>query len=119
MATARPPGCRSRSGRAGSLLAEIAKLEGLRGLALPLDLLRSIHSDQAKRFRRRAAIHPDADLIRVCAEHVVNLHAYNAGSGNLAYDDDPLWLVYESTRDFIHANKPKTLAGMQAGYDAD
>lgn len=39
-----------------SLLAEIAKVERLRALALPPDLLRGLHPDQAKRFRRRAAV---------------------------------------------------------------
>lgn len=45
-------------GRVGleSLLAEIAKLEQLRTLALPSGLLRGIHADQAKRFRRHAAV---------------------------------------------------------------
>jgi len=45
-------------GRVGleSLLAEIAKLDLLRGLALPPGLLRGVHPDQVKRFRRRAAV---------------------------------------------------------------
>lgn len=53
-------------GRVGleSLLAEIAKLELLRGLALPPDLLRGIHSDQIKRFRRRVAIENAWELRR-------------------------------------------------------
>jgi hypothetical protein len=44
-------------GRVGleSLPAEIAKLEQLRAMALPSDLLRGLPPDQAKRFRRRAA----------------------------------------------------------------
>ena len=53
-------------GRVGleSLLAEIAKLERLRALALPSDLLRGLHSDQAKRFRRRAAVESAWELRR-------------------------------------------------------
>jgi hypothetical protein len=53
-------------GRVGleSLLAEIAKLEQLRALALPSDLLRGIHADQAKRFRRRAAVETSWELRR-------------------------------------------------------
>src|SRR3954464_13853117 len=45
-------------GRIGleSLLSEIAKLERLRGLALPADLLRGVHPEQIKRFCRRVAI---------------------------------------------------------------
>ena len=53
-------------GRVGleSLLAEIAKLEQLRALALPSDLLRGLHPDQAKRFRRRAAVESAWELRR-------------------------------------------------------
>jgi hypothetical protein len=53
-------------GRVGleSFPAEIAKLEQLRALALPSDLLRGIHADQAKRFRRRAAVETAWELRR-------------------------------------------------------
>jgi hypothetical protein len=53
-------------GRVGleSLLAEIGKLDLLRSLALPPDLLRGIHPDQIKRFRRRAAIETTWELRR-------------------------------------------------------
>ena len=53
-------------GRVGleSLLAEIGKLEMLRGLALPPDLLRGLHPDQIKRFRRRAAVESAWELRR-------------------------------------------------------
>ncbi|HEX6012538.1 MAG TPA: DUF4158 domain-containing protein, partial [Geminicoccaceae bacterium] len=53
-------------GRVGleSLLAEIGKLEMLRALALPPDLLRSLHPGQIKRFRRRAAVESAWDLRR-------------------------------------------------------
>jgi hypothetical protein len=53
-------------GRVGleSFLAEIAKLEQLRALALPSDLLRGIHADQAKRFRRRVAVESAWELRR-------------------------------------------------------
>ena len=53
-------------GRVGleSLLAEIAKLERLRALALPPDLLRGPHPHQAKRFRRRAAVESAWELRR-------------------------------------------------------
>src|SRR3954469_20096152 len=53
-------------GRIGleSLLAEIAKLEQLRALALPSDLVRGIHADQTKRFRRRAAVETAWELRR-------------------------------------------------------
>ncbi len=56
----------SDPGRVGleSLLAEIAKLEQLRALALPSDLLRGLHPDQAKRFRRRAAVETAWELRR-------------------------------------------------------
>lgn len=53
-------------GRVGleSLLAEIGKLELLRGLALPPDLLRGLHPNQVKRFRRRAAVESAWELRR-------------------------------------------------------
>jgi TnpA family transposase len=53
-------------GRIGleSLLTEIGKLELLRGLALPSDLLRGVHPEQIKRFRRRTAIETAWELRR-------------------------------------------------------
>ena len=61
-------------GRIGleSLLAEIGKLERLRALALPSGLLRGLHPDLVRRFRRRAGVetawelrrHPDASACR-------------------------------------------------------
>jgi hypothetical protein len=57
----------------------------------------------------------DADLTRICAEHVVNIDAYNRSGGNgpdLAVD--PLWLAYERTRNAIRDAKPRTLEGMLA-----
>lgn len=53
-------------GRVGleSLLAEIAKLERLRGLGLSPDLLGGAHREQVKRFRRRAAIETAWELRR-------------------------------------------------------
>jgi hypothetical protein len=45
-------------------LAEIGKLEMLRALALPPDLLRGLHPDQIKRFRRRAAVESAWELRR-------------------------------------------------------
>lgn len=59
--------------------------------------------------------HPDATLIRTCAEHVVNMATYNrdGGLGPMG-EPDPLWDAYERTRDAISEAKPFTLAGMQA-----
>ncbi len=47
-----------------SLLTEIGKLELLRRLALPPDLLHGVHPEQIKRFRRRAAIETAWELRR-------------------------------------------------------
>ena len=68
-------------GRIGleSLLAEIAKLERLRALALPSDLLRGLHPDQAKRFRRRAAVERAWELRR---------HPERRGVGQAARGDE-------------------------------
>ena len=58
---------------------------------------------------------PDAELIRLCAEHVANMRAYNRDGGLEDIDKpDPLWDAYERTRDAITEAKPCTLAGMQA-----
>ncbi len=59
--------------------------------------------------------HPDADLIRICAEHIVNLETYNrdGGMGQIGAPD-PLWDAYERTRDAIGTAKPHTLEGMLA-----
>lgn len=60
------------------------------------------------------ADHPDAALIRICAEHIVNYHAYNDHGGPMEPEDDPLWLAYDRTLEAIIAAKPQTLAGMVA-----
>ena len=57
---------------------------------------------------------PDADLIRICAEHIVNWDAYNRYGGHLEPAVDPLWLAYERTLDFISEARPETLAGLAA-----
>ena len=53
-------------GRIGleSLLAEIGKLERLRALALPPGLLRGLHPDLVRRFRRRAGVETAWELRR-------------------------------------------------------
>ena len=57
----------------------------------------------------------DADLVRICAEHVVNMEAYNRDGGMLsAGEPDPLWTAYAQTREAISAAKPRTLQGMLA-----
>ncbi len=63
-----------------------------------------------------AAAHPDAVLIRICAEHIVNLHAYNAapGGGLSDFESDPLWIAYIATHDAIDAARPQTLDGVIA-----
>ncbi len=53
-------------GRVGleSLLAEVDKLERLRALDLPRDLLRGLHPDLVRRYRRRAAVETAWELRR-------------------------------------------------------
>jgi len=57
---------------------------------------------------------PDAELIRICAQHIVNLRAYNTSGSHLEAERDPLWRAYESTRDAITEAEPQTLGGMLA-----
>ena len=56
--------------------------------------------------------HPDADLIRICAEHVVTMNTFNASVSDA--HADLLLTDYERTRNAITETKPRTLAGMQA-----
>jgi len=58
--------------------------------------------------------HPDADLIRLCAQHAVNREVYDRAGGSLDPEDDPLFTSYARTRDAISAAKPTTLEGMLA-----
>ena len=59
--------------------------------------------------------HPDADLVRLCADHAANMHAYNRDGGLGEIDDpDPLWDAYARTRDAITDARPRTLVGLQA-----
>ncbi len=62
-----------------------------------------------------ATAHPDAALIRICAEHIANWRAYNARpdcGGDC--EEDPLWLAYERTRNAISDATPTTLDGLKA-----
>lgn len=56
----------SDPGRVGleSLMAETAKLDLVRALVLPTDLLDGVHADLAKQFRRRAAVETAWELRR-------------------------------------------------------
>ena len=55
---------------------------------------------------------PDADLIRICAEHRKNLLAFNADG--LDDDESPFWAPYVRAIDAIDEAKPRTLAGLRA-----
>jgi len=70
------------------------------------------------RPRPSIAASPDAELIRLCAEHIANMAAYNADGGNLEPEDDPLWHAYERTREAISAARPQTVEGMLAKAQA-
>jgi hypothetical protein len=61
-----------------------------------------------------AASSPDAELIRICAEHIENMNAYNNDLSDTESDENPLWDAYERTRDAIDDAQPKTIAGMLA-----
>jgi hypothetical protein len=61
-----------------------------------------------------AATGPDAELIRLCAEHIVNRHAFNTDRSGLELEDDPLWNAYQRTSAAIDAAKPQTMDGILA-----
>jgi len=56
----------------------------------------------------------DAELIALCAQHIVNMDAYNRDGGHLELEDDPLWHAYVQTRDAIDAAEPQTIEGILA-----
>jgi hypothetical protein len=56
----------------------------------------------------------DADLIRLCAEHITNRNRYEAEGGILEMDDDPLWWAYSRTYDAINGAVPETHEGILA-----
>lgn len=58
--------------------------------------------------------HPDADLIAQCAEHAVNVAAFNRDGGKVEPEHDPLWAAYDRTRDAVSAAKPRTMDGVLA-----
>ncbi|MDJ0391358.1 hypothetical protein QMO56_24940 [Roseomonas sp. E05] len=72
----------------------------------------------AARPRPGAAAGPDAELIRLCAEHIANIEAYNVDVGDLDPEDDPLWHAYERTREAISEAQPRTIEGMLAKAQA-
>jgi hypothetical protein len=57
--------------------------------------------------------HPDAELIRICAEHPINMQNYN-DLGDMRDDNDALWAAYERTRNAISAAEPQTMEGILA-----
>ncbi len=61
-----------------------------------------------------AAPSPDAALIALCERHMANHRAYNASTFEGEFEDDPLWLAYETTREAVAGAHPQTLAGMAA-----
>lgn len=56
----------------------------------------------------------DAELIRLCAEHIANRDAYNRSTVDLEPEDDSLWHAYERTHNAINTTPAHTLAGMVA-----
>lgn len=58
--------------------------------------------------------HPDGAFIALCAEHAVNVAAFNRDGGSVEPEHDPLWAAYDRTRDAISAAKPHTIEGVMA-----
>ena len=54
----------------------------------------------------------DADIIRVCAEHAINVRAFN--TAHCEADDGPLETAYIRTQHAIDAARPQTIEGMLA-----
>ena len=65
--------------------------------------------------RAATAPNPDAELIRVCEEHLFNLITYNRTPNKSDdYENCPLWAAYCRTYDFICAAEPQTMQGILA-----
>jgi hypothetical protein len=59
----------------------------------------------------------DAELIRLCDQHIANVRAYNRDGGTgdgIGGDDDPLWQACEQTEAAIDVLPPQTIAGVVA-----
>jgi hypothetical protein len=80
-------------------------------MPLPSETLRRIAREIEATSR---PTHPDADLIRTCAEHIANRDAFNAYEGNLEPKDNLLWRAYCRTWDAIRDAKPQTIEGIIA-----
>jgi hypothetical protein len=57
---------------------------------------------------------PDAELIQLCADHLVNLARYQADESELEPECDPLWQAYVRTYDGIKVARPQTHSGILA-----
>ena len=62
----------------------------------------------------RTADTSDAEIIRLCKQHIVNLHAYNASTEDIEPEDDPLWAAYKQSYNAVKAARPQTIEGMIA-----
>ena len=60
----------------------------------------------------------DAELIRICAEHITNHAAFNARAGQVPIEEDVRWVAYKRTLFAICNSEPKTLAGIIAKAQA-
>ena len=60
----------------------------------------------------------DADIIRICAEHIANHAEFNARAGEVPIEEDPRWNAYKRTLFAICDSEPKTLAGITAKAQA-
>ncbi len=58
--------------------------------------------------------HLDAELIRLCAQHLVNRDAFNNDDGDLDAHECPFWLAYAATTDAITNAHPHTMDGFLA-----
>jgi hypothetical protein len=62
-----------------------------------------------------AAAHPDAELLRACAEHAANLRAVLASPGCTdAPGGNAAWEAYQRTQEAIDTAEPVTMAGVLA-----
>jgi hypothetical protein len=61
-----------------------------------------------------ASTHLDADIIAACAEYERAKVAYNKFGGEVEYDADPWWPLYEKARDAVSDACPQSWAGFAA-----
>jgi hypothetical protein len=58
--------------------------------------------------------HPDAELVRRCEYYLLAMEVFEASSGDMELEEDPLWLALDEARIRMGEIEPSTMAGVVA-----